>query len=351
MRFSRRRLNRTLLLRQHLLERVRLTPERLVEHLVGLQAQEQLAPYLGLAARLTDLDPHEVTRALEDKRLVRVLSLRDTVHLHVPDDALALPVWAAPVRDRELRASQSIGRAREVDPEAFTAAVADILAEGPVASGRLGAALANRFPDHQATALGHVARVREVLAQLPPRGTWNPPAGSTGVVYDHLATWLGRPLSDPDVPAVVRRYLRAFGPATAADVTAWSGITRLGAVLSAMADLEQHEDADGRTLYDVSGAPVADEDAPAPVRLLGAYDNVWLSHASRDRVTEPDARKEWMGSNGGVGNTLFVDGWLAGIWKAEDGRVVVQKLLRDLTPAEQRELDDETARVEALLAA
>jgi hypothetical protein len=299
---------------------------------------------------LTDLDPHEITRALEDKRLVRVLSLRDTVHLHLPDDALCLPVWAEPVRQRELRASQSIGRAREVDPEAFTSAVADILADGPVSSAQLGAALATRFPDHRATALGHVARVREVLAQLPPRGTWKPAAGSTGVVYDHVATWLSRPLADPDVPAIVRRYLRAFGPATAADVTAWSGITRLGPVLSAMPDLERHEDADGRPLFDVPGAPVADEDAPAPVRLLGAYDNVWLSHASRDRVTEPDARKEWMGSNGGVGNTLFVDGWLTGIWKAEDGRVVVQKLLRDLTPAEQRELDDEIDRVEALLA-
>ena len=349
MRFSRRRLNRTLLLRQHLLERVASTPEQMAVHLVGLQAQDQLPPYVGLAARLTDLDPHEVTRALEEKRLVRVLSLRDTVHLHVPDDALSLPVWAEPVRARELAASQSIGEARQVDPEAFSAAVADILADGPMASARLGTALAARFPDHRPTALGHVARVREVLAQLPPRGTWKP-AGSTGVVYDHLTTWLGRPLSDPDVPAIVRRYLRAFGPATAADVTAWSGITRLGPVLSGMADLERHEDADGRTLYDVAGAPVADEDAPAPVRLLGTYDNVWLSHASRDRVTEPDARKAWMGSNGGVGSTLFVDGWLTGIWKVEDGRVVVRTLLRDLTPAEEDELDEEIDRVEALLA-
>ena len=117
-------------------------------------------------------------------------------------------------------------------------------------------------------------------------------------------------MGEPDVPELVRRYLRAFGPATAADVTAWSAVTRLGPVLKAMDDLVQHEDEDGKVLFDVDGAPIADEDAPAPVRLLGTYDNVWLSHAARDRVTDPEARKSWMGTNGGVGYTLFVDGWL-----------------------------------------
>ena len=39
-------------------------------------------------------------------------------------------------------------------------------------------------------------------------------------------------------------------------------------------------------MYDVPGGEIADEDAPAPVRLLGTYDNVWLSHAGRDRVTD-----------------------------------------------------------------
>ncbi len=307
MRLTRRRLNRTLLLRQHLLERTDATPDGMSAHLLGLQAQETLPPYLSLAARLVDLDPYDVTRGLQERRLVRVLSLRDTVHLHVPGDALTLPVWAAPVRDRELRGSQTIGAAREVDREAFAAAVAKILADGPVPQRHLGAALAEQFPDHAATPLSHVARVTEVLVQVPPRGTWK---GSGGVVYDYAARWLDAPLEEPDVPQIVRRYLRAFGPASAADVTTWSGITRLGPVLAAMDDLVRHEDEQGKVLYDVANAPIAEEDQPAPVRLLGTYDNLWLSHAARDRVTEPPARRQWMGTNGGVGNTLFVDGWL-----------------------------------------
>ena len=115
--------------------------------------------------------------------------------------------------------------------------------------------------------------------QLPPRGLWK---RSGGVVYQTVENHLGRPMTESTYPTLVRRYLRAFGPATAADMTTWSRVTRLGPVFAAMRDeLVPVECEDGRTRYDVPGAPYADEDTPAPVRLLGGYDNVWLSHADR----------------------------------------------------------------------
>ena len=112
----------------------------------------------------------------------------------------------------------------------------------------------------------------------------------------------------------------------------------------------RHEDEHGKVLYDVPDGPIADEDAPAPVRLLGTYDNVWLSHAQRDRVTEPDKRRSWMGPNGAQAMSIFVDGWLEGLWRLDDGRVTVLELLRPLTQHEQGELAEEAARVEALAA-
>jgi hypothetical protein len=183
--------------------------------------------------------------------------------------------------------------------------------------------------------------------QVPPRGTWK---GSGGVVYQYVDRWLGRDLAEPDVEEVVRRYLRAFGPATAADVTAWSAVTRLGPVLKGMADLVTYEDENGKVLYDVPEGELADEDVPAPPRLLGAYDNVWLSHAARDRVTDPAARNAWMAENGASAYSLFVDGWLVGLWRPEEGRVQVLQTLRPLTRRERSELDDEITRTEALLA-
>jgi hypothetical protein len=305
-----------------------------------------MSPYLSLAARLTTFDPHDVTAGLEDRSLVRLLTMRGTVHLLTADDALMLRQWTAPVHEREITVSQSVGPAREVDREAFLAALSELLADGPQPQKAIGTALAERFPGPSPTQLGQLARSVAPLVQCPPRGTWN---GSGGVVYQYADRWLGRPLVEPDVPEIVRRYLRAFGPATAADVTTWSGVTRLGPVLKAMDDLVTHQDPAGKVLHDVADGDLAEEDAPAPVRLLGQYDNLWLSHAGRDRVTDAEGRKSWMGVNGGLASTVFADGMLVGLWRVTDGRVEVLSTIRTLTARERSELDDEITRVDELL--
>ena len=346
MQLTARDLNRTLLARQHLLERTTLPVPDLVRHLVGLQAQENLPPYLSLAARLDDLDPYAVSRGLEDRSLVRLLTLRGTIHLLVPEDALTLRPWTQPVQDRERTVSQNTRPGLHLPADEVAAAVDAALADGPLPVKALGEAMTSAFPDVPPNALGHLARVDAPLAQLPPRGCWKK---SGGVVYQRVDRWLDRPLATLDVEELVRRYLRAFGPATASDMTAWSGRTRLGPVLNAMDDLVRHTGPDGRPLFDVPEGEVVPGDTPAPVRLLGSYDNVWLSHAKRDRVTAPEKRSGWMGPNGGNAATVFVDGMLEGLWRVEDDRVRTQ-LFRDLTPRERSDLDDEVARLEALLA-
>ena len=271
--------------------------------------------------------------------------MRGTIHLLVPDDALMLRGWTQPVQERERKVSQNTRAGLHLDPDDVRAAVDAALADGPLPVKALGEAMAQRFPDVPPNVLGHLARVDVPLVQLPPRGCWGQ---SGGVVYDRVDRWLGRPQAAPDPEAIVRRYLTAFGPATAADVTAWSAVTRLGPVLAGMEDLVRHTGPDGRTVYDVPGGEIVTGDVPAPPRLLGTYDNVWLSHAKRDRVTSPDKRSGWMGSNGGIASTVFVDGMLEGLWRLEEGRITIE-LFRDLTRRERADLDDEVARVEALL--
>ncbi len=347
MKLSARDLNRTLLARQHLLQRTNHEVSDMVGHLVGLQAQENLPPYLSLAARLEEFDPYVATKGLEDKSFVRMVTLRGTIHLLTADDALMLRQWTQPCQEREKKASQPIKPALALGTDEVNAAISDALADGPMPMKALGEKLAETFPEVPANALAHLARVNQPLAQMPPRGCWNQ---SGGVVLHYVDRWLGRPLTEPDPASIVRRYLAAFGPATAADVGAWSGLTGFPALLKSMGDLIQHTDEAGKTLFDVAGGEITPGDVPAPVRLLGLYDNVWLSHANRDRVTDPVKRKGWMGSNGGLAMTVFVDGMLEGLWRIEDGKPLVVELFRTLTSAEQRELDDELARVEALLA-
>jgi hypothetical protein len=343
---SLRDLNRTLLRRQHLLERTTTPALAMVEHLIGLQAQENLPPYLSLAARIDDFVPHELSDSIERRDAVRLLTMRGTIHVLTPDDALSLRRWVQPALDKQSASNQNNRPARGVPAEEVVAATRKALSDGPLPVKELGERVAEAFPGVPATALAHMARERVPLVQVPPRGLWGQPGG---VVYQTVENWLGRESVELDVQELVRRYLRAFGPATAADLTTWSRVTRLGPVFTAMKDeLVVVECEDGRTRFDVPDAPYASADEPAPVRLLGNYDNVWLSHADRAHIVPEDVRPRWMGSNGGVGSTVFVDGFMAGLWWWRDDKVDLD-LFRRLTRPQRTELETEVGRLEALL--
>src|SRR5687768_1550774 len=87
---SPRALNRALLARQLLLERSDLSAVDTVHHLVGLQAQAPLAPYVGLWSRLRGFTPADLAAPLEGRAVVRATLMRGTVHLTTADDALRL---------------------------------------------------------------------------------------------------------------------------------------------------------------------------------------------------------------------------------------------------------------------
>ncbi|MGA9747200.1 MAG: winged helix DNA-binding domain-containing protein, partial [Nocardioides sp.] len=300
---------------------------------------------LSLAARLDPFEPAELSDALERRQAVRLLTMRGTIHVLTPDDALSLRSWVQPALDQQSRSNQMNRQARHINVAELVERSREVLAPGPLPVKELGERLAETF-DAPAGALAHVARERVPMLQVPPRGLWR---RSGGVVYQTLENYLDRAAAEVDLPELVRRYLRAFGPATAADMTTWSRVTRLGPVFAAMADeLEVLRTDAGKRLYDVPGAPLVDGTAHAPVRLLGGYDNVWLSHADRARIVPENVRGRWLGSNGGIGNTVFVDGFMAGLWWWREGAVVLD-LFRELTRLQRTELADELDRVTALL--
>jgi Winged helix DNA-binding domain len=340
-------LNRTLLRRQHLLQHVQMSPGDMVEHLVGLQAQDTQPPYVGLWSRLEDFEPDQLSKLVESRELSRITLMRGTIHLVTAADCLGLRPLLQPSLERQMRTTEFFGHCEDIPREDLAAAAREVLGHEPVNVKALGAALAERFPGHEPGHLANTARVLLPLVQTPPRGLWK---RSGGPAYVHAEEWHGAPLAQHDLADVVRRYLRAFGPAAQADITTWSGLTGLGPTMKAMADeLETYVDGSGRKLFDLAGLPLADEDEPAPVRLLGKYDNLWLSHADRTRATDPEARRRWMGRNGGTGNTVFVDGMLTGRWRQVGDRVDVD-VFRPLTRGEQAELEAEVAALESFLA-
>ena len=250
-----RALNRALLARQLLLARERRGVLDTVEHLVGLQSQVPGAPYTGLWARLDGFDPEDVSRLMTDRALVRMSTLRGTVHLHSAADALALRPLCQQVNDRGPFGRSVYRRALAgVDPAALATAARRLLTERPLTNTELGAALLADFPGYTPSDLAWAVRDGLPLVQVPPRGLWGRGGRTTSTTVEH---WLGRSLDpEPSPDRLVLRYLAAFGPAGVRDAQAWSGLTRLAEVFERLRPrLRGFADAaTGRELFDLPDA-------------------------------------------------------------------------------------------------
>lgn len=346
---SRRVLNRTLLLRQGLLDRWRLPALAAIERLVGMQAQEPNDPYVGLWSRIDAFDPDELGRLITERRAVRIGLMRGTLHLVSAADCLALWPFTRRLSQRVFL-STAFGRnldGVEIDP--VLEAGGRLLAERPLTPRELGMKLAERWPQHRPDDLAMAVRYLLPLVQVPPRGVWGQTMRTTNST---VQAWLGRTLeAEPEPEGIVLRYLAAFGPAGAADVRTWSGVTGLREVLERLRPrLRTFRDDRGRELFDLPDAPIADGERPAPPRFLPLYDNVALSHADRRRIVADDHRPWADTSLRGV----LVDGFVAGSWRlaarrGEGSAGLHVRTARPLSAAQQDAMRAEGRRLVAFL--
>ncbi|MGH9210853.1 MAG: winged helix DNA-binding domain-containing protein [Acidimicrobiales bacterium] len=317
---SDRALNRATLQRQLLLERAPMPVLDAVEHLVGLQAQEPNDPYLALWSRLDGFRPDDLAHLLVDRKVVRIVVMRGTIHLLTADDCLMLRPLMQPVLDAEIKRHRDYAPLLDgVDLGPVLAFVRSLVADNPLSGRQLRAALAERFPEHHAAALAYAARCHLPMVQVPPRGVWG---RSAQVSTTTAESWLGRPLaSAPSIDAVVMRYLAAFGPATVADVASWCRLTGLREVVERLRPrLQTFRDERGRELFDVPDSPRADPDVAVPTRFLPEYDNVLLSHADRSRfLVKNEAERLYSLGERAVGAVLH-DGLLRATWRLERDR-------------------------------
>jgi hypothetical protein len=316
---SLRQLNRTLLARQHLLERVEMAPEAMVGHLVGMQAQIPLAPYTGLWTRIAGFQPEPVGRLVQERRLVRLPVMRGTLHLVTDDDALAIRPVVQPALTRALMQSSPYGRAVDgIDLDELVRVGRALVEENAMSVSDLGRELHERWPQYQPMDLAYSVQYRTGLVQVPARGVW----GKTSAAKLTTTTsFLGREESAETTPdELIMRYLAALGPASPRDAQAWCGLTGMPLVFERLGPrLRTFRDEQGRELFDITDAVYPDEDTPGPVRFLPDYDNVCLGHADRTRIVSDYDRKR-----AGIGTAvLLVDGFAKATWKLDRQRDAV----------------------------
>ncbi len=168
-----RALNRATIKRQFLRERVSLGAIEAIEHLVGMQSLQALAPYVGLWTRLEGFAAEELARATTERQVVRAPMVRGTVHLVSARDCLALRPVVQPVLERATYGGSPFGRALTgLDEDTFLAAARRELEAQPRTLDALGALLGKRWPDRDAASLAHCATYLLPVVQVPPRGVW-----------------------------------------------------------------------------------------------------------------------------------------------------------------------------------
>ena len=333
---TQRELNRALLARQLLLERVRLPLPRAVERMGGIQNQYAPSAYIAMWARVNDFEREHLTRALERRTLIQGTLLRWTIHVVSRRDYWP---WAEAVREPQREWQQRTWPQQAALREDANRALRAALRHGP---------------RHRTELIGLVGKDAFQAADLeivraPPSGTWE---NRRAHLYAAAEDWVGPKDADPEAgrELLVRRYLGAFGPARVADIAGWSGIgtERVKRALQRI-DLRRFRDEQGRELVDLPRAPLPDTDAPAPPRFIGHFDAMLLVHARRTGVLPEEYRPLVFNTKQPASvATFLLDGVVAGAWRVEraGGRATLRREpFAPLRASGRRSLADEAERL------
>ena len=161
-------------------------------------------------------------------------------------------------------------------------------------------------------------------------------------------SWLGKEIAPPTeaegVAGLVERWLRAFGPGTAADIKWWLGST-VAAVRRALADLDAVEvDLDGQTGYVLPDDLEPTEPVEPWAALLPPLDPTTMGWFERDWYLGP-YKEQLFDTSGNAGPTAWWDGRIVGGWRQSEAGEVVLQLLEDVGADGSRALEHEAARL------
>jgi hypothetical protein len=317
----------------------------ITQHLVGLQAQLPRPPIVGLWSRIEGLQRENVVKALLDKRLVRGTSLRGTLHVMSAVDFGRFRATLQSALDRGLKMVGDRIDGVEMGP---LMVLARKFFREPRTFDSFRDHLGEKFPKADVRAMAYATRMQLPLLQVPTETPWGFPTQADFITAD---AWLGAAKKGGRGTAedLVLRYLAAYGPATAADAQAWSGVPALRPIFEALRPrLVTFRGERGGELFDLPDAPRPAEDTPAPVRLLPEWDNAIVGRADA-RLLPPQHRSSVFQPGLRVLPTVLVDGVVVGTWKVERRRATASLIVSLFASQPARARREIEAEAHALL--
>jgi hypothetical protein len=315
------------------------TVDDVVADVFAVQAQDDLAATLGIWARGVGLTVADVDRARNDQRsIVRVWSLRGTLHLVAAEDVRWLLELLRPTFARANRARRAELGLDENLTERGVRAVVEMLVNGPQTRSTISEGLAERRIPWQGQATIHVLW-RAALDGLVCYGA--PLGGKDTFVL--LEDWVPRvskpgatgPGADRDdmLVELARRFLHAYAPARPDDLAVWSGLS--------LADARRGWGQLGRAArqVDTERGPMwlpaertSEKDKTTGVRLLPAFDGWWLGYRDRDLLL-PAARRQHIYAGGGLIRPSVLSGAQPiGTWTRKTTRQSIDVLIDPCEP-------------------
>ncbi len=295
-------------------------PAQAVREVCGIQAQDVSAAALQIRARTAGVTAAAVDRArAEDRSVIRTWAMRGTLHLvAAPDLAWMLPLFGPEFIRRGERRFAELGLTPEIRDAALNAIRSILGDQGPLPRPALAEALRQRGLPTE----GQVIAGLVYFAGLAGALCYGLSADGQEVCV-LLDAWIDPPAPLPRDDALAecaRRYLHAYGPASPADMAAWSGLPLRDcrAVWDRLSgDLLEVEFGGSPLWIPCSRAAWLDlppVDQPL-VRLLGAFDAYLLGYQDRDLIVEKQVAKRINAGGGMIRPALLVDGRAAGTWK------------------------------------
>ncbi|MFN2484655.1 MAG: winged helix DNA-binding domain-containing protein [Candidatus Limnocylindria bacterium] len=335
----------------------------------GIHAQVATAAELSISARVPGVTRDDIRAALwTDRTLVKTSSLRGTLHIH-PAHELALWMAARRVRPEWEDDRWLAGRGmRREQLGTILDAIADALDGRALTFAELGDEVVRRAGRWAGRSLpwvkfGHAAPVWTDfigVAAHTGRLCYGPNRGRN-VTFVRADQWVSgwndlEPMEA--LTEVVRRYLRAYGPATTADFVHWFYVPHdvaASAFVALAGELEEVDVAGYRAWMLASDADDATR-AALPPRLLPNYDCYVIGAApvgtQRERLIPAPAGRRVFDRGAGPHPVVLIGGVVAGLWERRDLGTRHMKIrvesLRRLNAAERRELEREARRVGAL---
>ena len=221
-----------------------------IEHLVGMQAQEPPDPYVGLWSRIDGFDPQELERADRGARSRPDGAPATTLHLVTARDASCSPPILAG-RHGAVVAQQPLRQGpRGPRPAAVVAARARRSRRAAHAELARGKALAERWPDRMPTR----SRIAAVPAAARPGAAARAWRRDGATDQRDSRRWLGQRIGRRARASTTSSCAtwRPSGRRRVSDIRVWSWLTGLREVVERLRPrLRTFQDEGGRELFDV----------------------------------------------------------------------------------------------------